>query len=75
MLITAFYLLTRTLPEAFRSKFFCRCSLRGVTPAIPLPKSTTEHLRKGASEIIGESGCEGLFFYGLSIQSFPEKWL
>ena len=43
-----------------------------VTTVIPPPESTTEHLRIGASEIIGERGRDRLFFYGLVIQSFPE---
>ena len=37
------------------------------------PESTIEYLRTGTSEIIGESGCDGLFFYGLVIQSFPKS--
>ena len=43
-----------------------------VTTVIPSPESTTEQLRTGASEIIGVRGRDGLFFYGLVIQSFPE---
>ena len=43
-----------------------------VTTVIPPPESTTEHLRIGAFEIIGERGRDRLFFYGLVIQSLPE---
>ena len=43
-----------------------------VTTVTPSPECTTEHLRTGASEIIGERGRDRLFFYGLVIQSFLE---
>ena len=56
-------------------KFFFN-HLRGwgwlVTTVTPPTECTTEHLRTGASEIIGERGRDRLFFYGLIIQSFPE---
>ena len=38
-----------------------------------LPESTTENLRTGATEVTGESVRDGLFFYGLVIQRFPES--
>ena len=41
---------------------------------VTLPyESTTEHLRTSDSETIGEIGHDGLFSYGLVIQSFPES--
>ena len=64
------------LENAQHTKFFFNY-FRGkgwlVTTVNPPPESTTECLRIGTSEIIGESGCDGLFFYGLVIQSFPES--
>ena len=58
------------------TKIFFSFVLRGerwlVTTLTPPPECTTEHLRTGASEIIGERGRDRLFFYGLVIQRFPE---
>ena len=63
------------LENARHKKFFLN-HLRGwrwlVTTVTPPLECTTEDLRTGASEIIGERGRDRLFFYGLVIQRFPE---